>query len=59
MRKIEKGYAYNKDGAADTIFPDLNISICSSIQIQEYVLSQLLGQIKVVKLFKIKYMFSL
>ena len=39
MRKIEKGYAYNKDGAADTIFPDLKISICSSIQIQEYILS--------------------
>jgi len=39
MRKIEKGYAYNKDGAADTISPDLKISICSSIQIQEYILS--------------------
>ena len=37
MRKIEKGYAYNIDGAADTIFPDL----------------------KIVKLFKQKYMFSL
>ena len=25
MRNIEKGYAFNKDGTTDTIFPNLKI----------------------------------